>query len=61
MQTAKQNIVHLLENTPDGATYEDIVCNIKFLQSIEKGTKDIEEGSVYSHEEALKRLKKWLK
>ena len=61
MKTAKQNALEIIQNLPDEATYEDIMERLYFIQKVEAGLKDIEEGRVHTHEEVKKRLAKWLK
>jgi predicted transcriptional regulator len=61
MRTAKQSAIELIENLPDDSSYEDIMERLYFLQKVEAGLKDIEDGRVVSHEEVKKRLARWLK
>jgi predicted transcriptional regulator len=61
MRTAKQSAIEVIENLPDDSSYEDIMGRLFFLQKVEAGLKDIEEGHVVSHEEVKKRLARWLK
>ena len=61
MKTAKQNAMKVIQNLPDDSSYEDIMERLYFMQKVEAGLKDIEEGKVISHEEVKKRLSKWLK
>jgi len=57
----KKKISKLLKELPDDITYEDVQYHLYVLQKIERGLKDIESGNVYTHEEAKKKLGKWLK
>ena len=59
MQTAKEQVQHILENLPDEASLEDIQYHIYVRQKIEQGLEDIEGGRVISHEEVQRRLTKW--
>ncbi len=61
MKTVKQNVLEVIENLPDDSSYEDIMEKIYFMQKVEAGLKDVEEGRVIPHEEVKKRLAKWLK
>jgi len=45
----------------DVETFELQQMRIAILEGIALGKKDIAEGRVYSHEEAVKRLSRWLK
>ena len=61
METAKQSAIKVIEQLPDEASYEDIMDRLLFMQKVEAGLEDIREGRVVSHEEAKKRLAKWLR
>jgi len=61
MKTVKKNVLEVIENLPDDSSYEDIMEKIYFMQKVEAGLKDVEEGRVIPHEEVKKRLAKWLK
>ena len=60
MRTAKQSAIEVIENLPDDSSYEDIMERLYFLQKVEAGLKDIEDGRVVPHEEVKKRLARWL-
>lgn len=60
MSTAKEDVRHLLEELPDDASYEEIQYRIFVRQKIEKAVADVEKGRVVPHEEAKRRLSKWL-
>ena len=61
MKSAKQSAIEIIENLPDDSSYEDIMERLFFLQKVEAGLKDIDDGKVVSHEEVKKRLVRWLK
>jgi predicted transcriptional regulator len=61
MRTAKQSAIEVIENLPDDSSYEDIMERLYFLQKVEAGLKDIEDGRVVPHEEVKKRLARWLR
>ncbi len=61
MKTVNQNVLEVIENLPDDSSYEDIMEKIYFMQKVEAGLKDVEEGRVIPHEEVKKRLTIWLK
>jgi len=60
MITPKDEVRNLLEQIPDDATLEDIQYHIYVRQKIERGLKDIKEGREISHDEAERRMAKWL-
>ena len=60
MQTAKQDVEQLLRNLPDDSSYEDIQYHLYVLEKIKRGQESIAQGHGVSHEEAKKRLSRWL-
>ncbi len=60
MATAKQEVLSLLDQLPDDATFEDIQYHIYVREKIGRGLKDVEEGRVLSEEETQRRMEKWL-
>ena len=61
METAKYNSIKAIQTLSDDSSYDDIMERIYFMQKVEAGLRDIEEGRVVSHEEVKERLSKWLK
>jgi len=61
MESVKQSAIKLIEQLPDESTLEDIMEKLLFLQKVEQGLEDIRQGRVISHDEAKKRLSRWLK
>ncbi|MFX0102562.1 MAG: hypothetical protein ACFFCS_23550 [Candidatus Hodarchaeota archaeon] len=61
MQGAKENVLELLKKLPDDASYEDIMYEIELQRKINEGISEIERGNYLTHEEAMERLKRWLK
>lgn len=60
MATAKDEVRQLLDDLPEDASYEDIQYRIYVRQKIENSLAEVERGEVVSHEEARKRLARWL-
>jgi len=58
--TVKEAVIDAIRQMPDDATVEDILEALYVRQKIDAGLKDVAEGRVMSHEEAKKRLGKWL-
>lgn len=61
MKTAKYNSLKAIQTLSDDSSYDDIMERLYFMQKVEAGLRDIEEGRVISHEEVKERLSKWLK
>lgn len=59
MQTAKDEVRHILDSLPDDASLEDIQHRIYIRQAIAAGLRDIEQGRVVSQEEVERRMKRW--
>ena len=57
----KEAALSLISRLDDQASYDDIMYEMYVLQKIERGEKDIVDGKTFTHEEAQKRLGKWLK
>jgi len=60
-KTVKDEVVEMIQRLPDGCTLEDIQYHLYVRQLVEEGLKDIEEGRTVPHEEAKRRMRKWLK
>lgn len=58
--SAKETSLNLIKKLKDDITYEEIMYELYFLQKIENGMKDVENGRTVSHEEVKKDLEKWL-
>ena len=60
LKTAKDEVRELLENLPDDAYLEDIQYHLYVRQKIQRGLAAAEEGRTISHEEAARRMSRWL-
>ena len=59
MDTAKEEVRHILDSLPDDASLEDIQYRIYVRQAITAGLRDVEEGRVVSQEEVERRMSRW--
>lgn len=57
----KEKIKKSLDTLPDNLTIDHVIDRIIMLDKIEQGLKDVEDGNVYTTEEAKVKLSKWLK
>jgi len=57
----KDKIKKSIDALPDHFTVEDAIEELIVLDKIEQGLKDVEQGNVYTTEEARQKLGKWLK
>jgi predicted transcriptional regulator len=60
MATAKEEVRRMLDELPDDASYEDIQYRIYVREKIERSLAEVDRGEGVSHEEAKKRLARWL-
>jgi predicted transcriptional regulator len=59
MQTAKQEVMELLQQLPDDSSLEEIQYHLYVRQKIQRGLQDVEQGKVHTQKEVEKRMKKW--
>ncbi len=60
MQTAKEEVIDLLNQLPDDSTLEEIQYHLYVLQKIQRGLQDVDQGKVQTQERVEKRMEKWL-
>lgn len=60
MKTAKDEVRALLENLPDDASLEDIQYHLYVRQKVLKGLEASEQGRTLTHQEAVRRMSRWL-
>jgi predicted transcriptional regulator len=60
METAKEEVRHILDSLPDDATLEEIQYRIYVRQAIDAGLRDITEGRTLSQEEVEQRVARWI-
>ena len=58
---AQENIVKIIKELPKEATILDAMEKLFLLYKIEKGIKQADNGRKISHDEAIKRMAKWLR
>jgi predicted transcriptional regulator len=59
MQTAKQEVMELLQQLPDDSSLEEIQYHLYVRQKIQIGLRDVDQGKVHTQQEVEKRMKKW--
>ena len=60
METAKEEVRHILDSLPDDATLEEIQYRIYVRQAIDAGLRDITEGRTLSQDEVEQRVARWI-
>lgn len=60
MGTAKEEALALIERLPDEVSMDTIMAELHFKSRVLRAMEQDERGEIISHEEARKRLSKWL-
>ena len=55
----RERAIQTINELPNEFSLEALIERLIFIEKVEKGLKQAEEGKTVSHEEALKRLRKW--
>lgn len=61
MSQAKEEALSLIQRLPDSATTSDILEELLFMQQVERGLQDVEEGRTFTHQEVKEQLHQWRK
>lgn len=61
MATAKEHIAEILKRQPDDSSYAEIVRELAFDLTVQRGLKDSDERRTVSNEEMGRRIKTWQK
>jgi hypothetical protein len=56
----KEKIISGIQKLPDSVTIDDILDHILFMEKIEKGLQQLDNGQIITDEELDIRLAKWL-
>ena len=59
--SVKERMIKLLQELPADTTMEAAMEQLYLLYKIERGIDEADRGQVVSHEEARRRIAKWLK
>ena len=58
--TTKQAVIEMIERLPDDASVEDIMAELYFRRKVDDGLRQLDAGEGVDHEQAKRRLGKWL-
>ncbi len=58
--TTKQAVLEMIERLPEDISVEDIMAELYFRQKVDEGLHQLDTGEGIEHDEAIRRLKKWL-
>ncbi|MFH2010099.1 MAG: hypothetical protein ABI333_26110 [bacterium] len=56
METVKQQAIAIIDNLPEGVSWDEVMYEIYVRASIKAGLQDVEMGRVLEHDEVMKRL-----
>jgi predicted transcriptional regulator len=57
----KTHLLSTFDKLPENLTIDQVIDHIIFVEKVQKGLDDSENGRVHTKEEARKKLNKWLK
>jgi predicted transcriptional regulator len=57
----KTQLIDSLNKLPENLSVDQVIDHLIFLEKVQKGIADSAEGRVNTKEEAMGKLKKWLK
>jgi predicted transcriptional regulator len=58
--TTKQAVLEMIEKLPEDISVEDIMAELYLRQKVDEGLRQLDAGQGIEHEEAVRRLGKWL-
>jgi len=61
MSSVKNDIIQIIRKLPDDVTVDDVMAELYFKMAVDAGLQELDEGKGIPHEQAKKRLAKWLK
>ncbi len=58
----RKNIaIEVVNQMPENFQVDDLIEKLIFMEKVEEGLKDIEEGNVIEHSEVIKQVSEWSK
>lgn len=57
----KTQLINTLNQLPENITIDQVIDHLIFVEKVQKGLEDSENGRVFTHDEAKQKLGKWLK
>lgn len=61
MNPVKDEMIRVIEDQPEDATFEEILHELAFMRMVDRGLADSEAGRLISHEEMGRRIQSWRK
>ncbi len=56
----KDRAIDMIRDMPDSKRFDEILAELYFREKVQRGLRDEAAGRVISHEEARRRLTRWL-
>jgi predicted transcriptional regulator len=58
--STKEAVLEMIQRMPDDTTIPDIMAELYFRQKVDEGLRQLDAGEGLPHDEAKKRLSRWL-
>ena len=58
--STKEAVVEMIKRLPDDVTVSEIMAELYFRQKVDEGLKQLDAGKGIPHQQAKKKLAKWL-
>ena len=58
--TTKDAVIEMIRRLPDDATVDEIMAELYARRKIEEGLRELDDGEGVPHDEAKRKLAKWL-
>ena len=57
----KSKAIDIVQQMPDSFVVDDLIEKLIFMEKVEEGLNDIQEGNVVEHSEVIKQVSEWSK
>ena len=57
----KSKAIDIVQQMPDSFVVDDLIEKLIFIEKVEEGLNDIQEGNVVEHSELIKQVSEWSK
>ena len=57
----KTQLKNTMDSLPENFTIDQVIDHLVFLEKVQKGLKDSQQGNIYTKSQAKEKLGKWLK
>lgn len=59
MATAKEEMLHILDQQPDDSSFDELLQELAFKKMIDAGLSDVDSGKTISNEELSAEIDSW--